>query len=172
MHLRTLGGLALCFASLLTLSADCGKQPSVAEEQNPFDQLNKIVAGMKPKPGESARDRCLAKQKARLESCGSKSGQDRAICEAVAKELIAVCEQIRPDVPEAVAAISFCSGTCATTACPTGCKIPGGTGTCLGNICKTEKISCGTGLLFECYCETDVVGPPLTNTNFCSCSCQ
>lgn len=150
-----------------------GTQVSVAD-QNPFEQISRLSAGIKPAgPSETAQAQCLAKQRARLEGCGKESGEQRAICEAVAKELIKVCEEMNPNAPAYLASSLFCSGACALKQCPAGCPIPGGTGTCLGAVCANpNRPICDPGVLFDCHCETNVAGPPITATNFCSCSCQ
>ena len=175
---------ALCLAALLA-AAGCSTQPAndapapspspaAAAEQDPREAVEKVLAAVKTDPARgTARDRCLAKQRARLEGCGAKSGQERAVCEAVAKELISVCEQMDPKAPAFLAGLLFdCKGICASKACPApGCKAPDGS-TCLGRVCAAEGAVCHPGVLWDCNCETTVIGPPLMNTPFCSCSCS
>jgi hypothetical protein len=165
----------MCLSTVLLIVISCLKTGAEAPppEQNPFDLIKKLSAGIEAAtPIESARSRCLAKQHARLEGCAGKHGQERAICEAVAHELIAVCEQMNPDAPAYLASGLFCSGSCAITPCNPTCIIPGTTNrSCLGNICTTEGLICDPGTFFDCNCVTGVIGPPLTQSNFCSCSC-
>lgn len=149
------------------------KTSSKAPEQNPFEASRNFSSAVKSStPIESARTRCLAKQKVRLEGCAQQPAREREVCEAVAKALISVCEQMNPNASSVVADTLFCKGICALKQCPAGCPIPGGGGTCLGNVCATENSVCDPGVLFDCHCVTSVVGPPLTNGNYCSCSCQ
>jgi len=147
----------------------------VSAEQNPFDALRKLSLGIRTtSPVESARVRCLAKQRARLESCASKPRQERLICNAVAQALIAVCEQMNPNAPASLANSLFSKGICAIRQCSAlaPCPIPGGGGgTCLGNICAAENSVCDPGKLYNYYCTTSVIGPPLSPSNWCSCDC-
>ena len=155
---RLAGALCAVAAALSLLAAGCagrGDPPAEkpAAEQNPYETTAKFGQGVKPSTKiPSARERCMAKQRARLEGCGEKTGQDRAICEAVAKELMTVCEQMNPDAPAHLANALFCSGICAIkTYPPEGGPKPDGTGLCFGNICANENSLCDPGVLFDCF---------------------
>ena len=143
-----------------------------AAEQDPFEAIEKLaesIQGSDPAVG-SARDECLARQRSRLESCRARSGQQRLICEAVARELITVCEQMNPKAPAFLAGLLFCSGDCPSRKCNPVCPAPGG-GQCLGSVCTTPGAVCDPGFFWSCKCKTTVVGPPLMQAKVCSCSC-
>ena len=144
-------------------------------QEKPLDTISKLSSQAKAtSPAQSARTRCLAKQQARLDSCASKTGQERAVCEAVAKELIAVCNQIDPDASGFLASSLFCNGKCDVRECPPGgCPLPAG-GTCLGNVCVNEGKLCDPdGILIDFHCTTSVVTAPIEpHPKLCSCSCQ
>lgn len=141
------------------------EQSSPSAEQNPFETLDKLLASIqREQGGESARDRCLAKQRARLKSCETKRGQEQVVCEAVAKELISVCEEMNPKAPAYLAGLLFCNGICAS--------IPAPTGKCIGRVCASPPGQvCEPGVIWNCECTTHY-SRPLTNTTFCSCSCS
>lgn len=138
-------------------------QPAgIPNEQNPFETFDKILSSIqREQGGASARDRCLAKQKSRLRSCETERGQARVVCEAVAKELISVCEEMNATAPAYLASRLFCSGICAQQSAKG----------CIGHVCAGKNQVCDPGVLWDCNCTTHVIGPPLTHDTYCSCSC-
>jgi len=126
-------------------------------------------------PAEAARTRCLAKQQVRLSACSSKSGTEREVCEAVAKELIAVCNQIDPEASGYLASQLFSHKECAVRKCPDGgCPLPGG-GVCVGSVCANEGAESNPGgILIDFHCTTsvDVLPFPPNPPKFCSCSSE
>lgn len=163
---------ALAAMPLLSVAQTESGGQTKSSSEDPFETIRKLSSSVRASHHvEPARTRCLAKQKTRLEGCESKPQKERESCEAVAKELIAVCEQMNPNAPAFLADQLFCSGHCALRQYPsTGGPIPGGGGTCLGNVCASEGSVCDPGILIDGVCTTDV--SVLTNTKFCSCSCQ
>lgn len=141
-------------------------------QENPVETIRKLSSNVKAaSPAQSAQTRCLAKQQARLDQCASKAGREREVCEAVAKELIAVCNQMNPEESNAASAL-FCKQTCAVRQCPNGCPAPGGRTCDIGSVCATEgAASDPNGILLDCQCTTSVVKLP-NFPRMCSCASQ